>query len=73
MRGHWDNSVMYSDWRAGVMHKYAVAFFNYLYVIIININGNPIRTYRLNAIGKRAINYINVPNFKDDISKSLGL
>ena len=32
MRGHWDNSVMYSDWRAGVMHKYAVAFFNYLYV-----------------------------------------
>ncbi|WP_454991377.1 hypothetical protein, partial [Campylobacter rectus] len=32
-----------------------------------------IRTYRLNTIGKRAINYINVPNFKDDISKSLGL
>ena len=31
MRGHWGNSVMYSDWRAGVMHKYAVAFFNYLY------------------------------------------
>jgi len=31
MRRHWGNSVMYSDWRAGVMHKYAVAFFNYLY------------------------------------------
>ena len=30
-RGHWGNSVMYSDWKAGVMHKYAVAFFNYLY------------------------------------------
>lgn len=42
-------------------------------IIILTINGNPVRTYKLGIIGKREINYQNVPNYKDDISKSLGL
>ena len=42
-------------------------------IIIINKNDNTIRTYQLDVIGKREVNYQNVPNFKDDISNSLGL
>jgi hypothetical protein len=42
-------------------------------IIILTINGNPVRTYKLNVIGKREINYVNIPNYKNDISKSLGL
>jgi hypothetical protein len=42
-------------------------------VIILTINGNPQRTYKLNAIGSREINYQNVPNYKNEISKFLGL
>jgi hypothetical protein len=42
-------------------------------ITILTINGNPVRTYKLDVIGKREINYQNVPNYKDDISKSLGL
>ncbi|QXU44111.1 hypothetical protein [Pedobacter sp. D749] len=42
-------------------------------IIILTINGNPIKNYGLNIIGKREINYQNVPNYKNEISQSLGL
>lgn len=42
-------------------------------IIILTINGNPIKNYRLNIIGAREINYQNVPNYKNEISQSLGL
>jgi hypothetical protein len=42
-------------------------------IIILTINGNPVRTYKLDVIGKREINYRNVPGYKNDVSKSLGL
>ena len=42
-------------------------------IIILTINGNPASTYKLNAIGTREINYQNVPNYKNEVSRSLGL
>lgn len=42
-------------------------------IIILTINGNPIKNYRLNIIGEREINDQNVPNYKNEISQSLGL
>ena len=42
-------------------------------IIILTINGNPIKNYGLNIIGEREINYQNVPNYKNEISLSLGL
>lgn len=42
-------------------------------MIILTINGNPVRTYKLDVIGKRETNYSNVPSYKNEISKSLGL
>lgn len=41
-------------------------------IIILTTNGHPVRIYKLDVIGKREINYLNVPNYKDDISKTLG-
>ena len=40
---------------------------------ITTINGHPIKNYGLNIIGLKNVNYRNEPNFKNDISKSLGL
>lgn len=42
-------------------------------IIILTINGNPVKNYRLNIIGAREINDQNVPNYKNEISPSLGL
>jgi hypothetical protein len=42
-------------------------------IIILSINGNPIKNYGLNIIGEREINYQNIPNYKNEISQSLGL
>jgi len=42
-------------------------------IVILTINGNPKRTYKLDVIGKREINYKNVPNYKNEISQSLGM
>ena len=42
-------------------------------IIITTINGHPLRTYKLELIGNREIDYRNVPNYKEEISKSLGL
>lgn len=42
-------------------------------IIILTINGHPIKNYGLNLIGKREINYSNIPNYKNEISKSLGM
>lgn len=42
-------------------------------IIILTINGNPKRTYKLDVIGEREINYQNVPNYKSEISQSLGM
>lgn len=42
-------------------------------IVILTINGSPTKTYGLNIIGKREIKYSNVPNYKNEISKSLGL
>jgi hypothetical protein len=41
-------------------------------IIILTINGNPVKIYKLNVIGKREINYLNEPDYKSYISKSLG-
>ena len=40
---------------------------------ITTINGHPIKNYGLNINGIKNVNYRNEPNFKNDISKSLGL
>ena len=42
-------------------------------IIIATSNGNPIRYYGLNIIGKREIYYENIPDYKNNISKTLGL
>ncbi|AIM37876.1 hypothetical protein KO02_15160 [Sphingobacterium sp. ML3W] len=42
-------------------------------IIILTINGNPIKNYGLDIIATREINYQNVPNYKSEISQSLGL
>lgn len=42
-------------------------------IIILTINGHPIKNYGLDLIGKREISYSNIPNYKDEISMSLGL
>lgn len=40
---------------------------------ISTINGHPIKNYGLNIIGTKNVSYKNEPNFKNDITKSLGL
>jgi hypothetical protein len=42
-------------------------------IIILTTNGNPVRIYKLDVIGKREINYRNVPDYKSEICQSLGL
>jgi len=42
-------------------------------ISIFTINGDPIKTYRLSVYGKREVAYINLPNFKTEITQSLGL
>lgn len=42
-------------------------------IIILTINGNPKKTYKLDVIGKREVYYKNVPNYKSEISQSLGM
>ncbi|MDR2152053.1 MAG: hypothetical protein LBO72_04465 [Helicobacteraceae bacterium] len=42
-------------------------------VIITTSNGNPIKHYGLNIIGKREIYYENISDYKNDISKTSGL
>ena len=42
-------------------------------IIILTINGHPIRTYKIEFIGNREIDYRNVPNYKNEIDQSLGL
>ena len=42
-------------------------------IIITTTNGHPLRIYRLELIGSREINYRNVPNYRNEISQSLGL
>jgi hypothetical protein len=41
-------------------------------IIIATSNGNPLRHYGLKIIGKREINYINIPDYKNAID-SIGL
>ena len=42
-------------------------------IIITTLNSHPQRGYRLHLIGNKTISYINVPNYKSDISPMLGL
>ncbi len=42
-------------------------------IVILTTNGNPVRTYKLDVICMREVGYRNVPDYKNDISKSLGL
>jgi hypothetical protein len=42
-------------------------------IIILTINGNPIKNYGLNLIGIREIDYHSIPDYKDNISQTLGL
>lgn len=39
---------------------------------ITTISGHPIKFYELSIIGNKKINYTNLPNYKNDISKSGG-
>ena len=41
-------------------------------IIIVTTNGNPIRHYGMKLIGKKEINYSNIPEYKKNIS-SIGL
>jgi hypothetical protein len=42
-------------------------------IIILTINGNPVKNYGLDIVGKREIRYNNVLNYKEEICQSLGL
>jgi integrase len=42
-------------------------------VMIITSNGNPVKFYGYKLVGKREINYENIPEYKKNISKTLGL